>query len=74
MNVRHTNDEGTKVGVAVRQFKFANAGDENVSGGFTGASIQVIDENNLTLVADMEFGGNSDESYATGSVSLEYMF
>ncbi|MFT6909594.1 MAG: hypothetical protein ACJAS1_006317, partial [Oleiphilaceae bacterium] len=39
-----------------------------------GASIRVVDENNLTLVADMEFGGNSDEDYAAGSVSLEYVF
>jgi hypothetical protein len=74
MNARNTNDEDTKVGIAGSQFKFANAGDESVSGGFAGASIRVVDENNLTLVADMEFGGNSDEDYAAGSVSLEYVF
>jgi hypothetical protein len=74
MNGRHTNDEDTKVGIAGSQFKFSNAGDESVTGGFAGASIRVVDENNLILVADMEFGGNSDEDYATGSVSLEYVF
>jgi hypothetical protein len=74
MNARHTNDDDTKVGIAGSQFKFANAGDESVTGGFAGASIRVVDENNLTLVADMEFGGNSDEDYAAGSVSLEYVF
>jgi outer membrane autotransporter protein len=74
MNARHTNDQETKVGIAGSQFTFANAGDESVTGGFAGASVRVVDENNLTLVADMEFGGNSDNDYATGSVSLEYVF
>ncbi len=74
MNSRHTDDEDTNVSIAGSQFKFANAGDENVSGGFAGASLRVVDDNNLTLVADIEFGGNSDEDYAAGNISLEYVF
>tara|TARA_R110002049_G_scaffold137295_9_gene297232 strand:+ start:549 stop:695 length:147 start_codon:yes stop_codon:yes gene_type:complete len=41
MNARHTNDEDTKVGIAGSQFKFANAGDAGVTGGFAGASIRI---------------------------------
>ncbi len=74
MNSRHTDDEDTKVSIAGSQFKFANAGDENVSGRFAGASLRVVDDNNLTLVADIEFGGNNDEDYAVGNISLEYVF
>ena len=74
MNSRHTDDEDTNVSIAGSQFKFANAGDENVSGGFAGANLRVVDDNNLTLVADIEFGGNSDEDYAAGHIGLEYVF
>ncbi|MCX4190825.1 autotransporter outer membrane beta-barrel domain-containing protein [Methylophaga sp. OBS3] len=74
MNSRHTNDDDSKVSIAGSQFKFATAGDESVTGGFAGASLRVATENNLSLIADMEFGGNSDENYAAGSISLEYVF
>ncbi|WP_297807380.1 autotransporter outer membrane beta-barrel domain-containing protein [uncultured Methylophaga sp.] len=70
---RHTDDDDTAVSVAGNQFKFATVGDENVTDGFAGASLRVANENNLSLIADIEFGGDSNESYATGSISLEYV-
>ncbi len=74
LNSRHTDDDDTKVSIAGSQFKFATAGDESVTGGFAGATLRVADNNNLSLVADIEFGGDRDENYAAGSVSLEYVF
>jgi hypothetical protein len=74
VNSRHTDDDDTKASMAGSQFKFANAGDENVTGGFAGATLRVADNNNLSLIADMEFGGDSDENYAAGSISLQYVF
>lgn len=74
INSRHTDDEDTKVSIAGSQFKFATAGDESVAGGYAGASLRVADDNNLSLIADVEFGGNGDENYAAGQISLEYVF
>ncbi|MCX4190603.1 hypothetical protein, partial [Methylophaga sp. OBS3] len=74
VNSRHTNDDDTKVGIAGSQFRFANAGDESVTGGFAGAALRVMNDNNFTLIADVEFGGNSDEDYAAGSLTLQYAF
>jgi len=74
INSRHTDDDDTRVSIAGSQFKFANVGDHNVTGGFAGAALRLADNNNLSLIADMEFGGNSDENYVAGSVSLEYLF
>ena len=74
LNSRHTDDDDTKVSIAGSQFKFATAGDESVTGGFAGATLRVADNNNLSLVADIEYGGDRDENYAAGSVSLEYVF
>nr|WP_320165625.1 autotransporter domain-containing protein [uncultured Methylophaga sp.] len=74
LNSRHTDDDDTKVSIAGSQFKFATVGDESVTGGFAGATLRVADNNNLSLVADIEYGGDRDENYAAGSVSLEYVF
>lgn len=43
-------------------------------GGVTGAALRVMAQNNFTLIADVEFGGNSNENYASGQISLEYLF
>jgi hypothetical protein len=74
LNSRNTDDEDTNVSIGGSQFKFASAGDENVTGNFAGASFKIFNQNNLTLVADLEVGGNSDEDYVTGNLSLEYLF
>jgi hypothetical protein len=74
LNSRNTDDDDTNVSIGGSQFKFANAGDENVTGGFAGASFRIFNQNNLTLVADLEVGGNSDEDYVAGNLNLEYLF
>jgi hypothetical protein len=74
LNSRNTDDDDTNVSIGGSQFKFANAGDENVTGGFAGASFRIFNQNNLTLVADVEVGGNSDEDYVAGNLNLEYLF
>jgi hypothetical protein len=74
LNSRNTDDDDTKVSIGGSQFKFANAGDKNVTGGFAGASLRIFNQNNLTLVADLEVGGNSDEDYVAGNLNLEYLF
>jgi outer membrane autotransporter protein len=73
LNSRNPDDDDTNVSIGGSQFKFANAGDENVTGGFAGASFRIFNENNLTLVADVEVGGNSDEDYVAGNLNLEYL-
>jgi hypothetical protein len=73
LNSRNTDDDDTNVSIGGSQFKFANAGDENVTGGFAGASFRIFNQNNLTLVADLEVGGNSDEDYVAGNLNLEYL-
>jgi outer membrane autotransporter protein len=74
LNSRNTDDDDTNVSIAGSQFKFASAGDENVTGGFAGASFRIFNQNNLTLVADLEVSGNSNEDYVAGSIALEYIF
>jgi hypothetical protein len=74
LNSRNTDDDDTNVSIGGSQFKFANAGDENVTGGFAGASFRIFNQNNLTLVADVEVGGNSDEDHVAGNLNLEYLF
>jgi hypothetical protein len=74
INSRHTDDDDTVASIAGSQFKFAAVGDENVTGGFAGASLRVLNANNLTLIADLEAGGDSKEDYLAGSITLEYVF
>jgi len=69
INSRHTDDEDTKVSIAGSNFKFTNAGDKHVIAGFAGGTLRVADDNNLSLIANMEFGGDSDEDYVAGSKS-----
>jgi hypothetical protein len=55
-------------------FTTANGGNENVTGGFAGTALRVVNENNLTLVADVKFGGISDEYYVADNISLYRCF
>ena len=71
---RHSNDDDIQGSFAGNSFSFTNAGDENVSGKFAGINLRVANQNNLTLVVDMEFGGSSKEDYRNGEISLEYSF
>jgi uncharacterized protein with beta-barrel porin domain len=73
LNSRNTDDDDTNVSIGGSQFKFASAGDKNVTGGFAGASFRIFNQNNLTLLADLEVGGNSDEDYVAGNLNLEYL-
>jgi len=74
LSSRHNNDDDTDVSIAGNSFSYANAGDENVSGRFAGVNLRVTAHDNLSLMVDMEFGGDSDEHYVNGQVSLEYSF
>ena len=74
LNSRHTDDNDTQISIGNSRAKFANVGDENVSGGFVGARVQIVSSGNLSLIADVELGGNGDEDYKAGNVSIEYSF
>jgi outer membrane autotransporter protein len=74
MNSRHTDDDDTKVSIAGSSFKFASAGDENVTGSYAGINFRVASSDTLSVVADVEVGGEDDEDYAAGNVSLRYLF
>jgi hypothetical protein len=74
INSRQTNDDDIHASVSGSQFTFANAGDKNVTGSFAGTSLRILNENNLTLVADVEVGGDRHEDYVAGSITVEYVF
>ncbi len=74
VNSRNTFDGDTKFSALGGQSKFANIGDENVIGGFVGARLKVANSENLSLIADVQLGGNSNEDYLMGNLSLEYSF
>ena len=74
VTLRNSNDDDTDVSIAGNRFSYANAGDENVSGRFAGLNLRVANQDNLTLMVDVEFGGNSDEDYVNGEISLDYQF
>jgi uncharacterized protein with beta-barrel porin domain len=74
MNSRHTNDEDTQVTLAGNNFTYSSVGDDSVSGGFAGINLRVADSGNLSFVADAEVGGNNNENYIAGNLSLEYSF
>jgi hypothetical protein len=73
LNSRHTNDDETKASIAGSSFKFASGGDQDVTSGFAGIRLRVAQEN-LSLVTDMEFGGNNNEDYVAAQLSMEYVF
>ena len=74
VNSRNTFDGDTKFSALGGQSKFANIGDENVIGGFVGARLKVANSENISLIADVQLGGNSNEDYLMGNLSLEYSF
>ncbi|PHS32993.1 MAG: hypothetical protein COA95_01360 [Methylophaga sp.] len=74
VTARNSDDDDTDVSIAGNSFSYANAGDENVEGRFAGVNLRVANQGNLTLMVDAEFGGNSDEDYVNGEISLEYQF
>ena len=74
LNSRHSNDDDTQISIGASQAKFANVGDESVSGGFVGARLRIIGSDKLSLIADVELGGNGDEDYKAGNLSIEYSF
>lgn len=71
---RHSDDDDTDVRIAGNSFSYSNAGDEKVSGRFAGVNLRVATQDNLSLIVDIEFGGNSDENYVNGQLGLDYRF
>ena len=74
LNSRYSDDDDTKISIGGKQSKFGNVGDESVTGGFVGARLRASNSGQLALVADIELGGNNDEDYARGNLSLEFTF
>lgn len=74
LNSRHTDDDDTRISIGAKKAKFSNVGDESVRGGFVGARLQIVSSDNLSLIADVELGGNGDENYKAGNLSIEYSF
>ncbi|EPJ48216.1 MAG: hypothetical protein OFPI_30550 [Osedax symbiont Rs2] len=74
MNSRHIDDDDTNVSIGGSNFSFANSGDQNVTGGFTGVSYRALASNQFNIVLDLEVGGNSKEDYVNGQIGIEYTF
>jgi len=60
--------------VAGNAFSYSNTGDENVTGGFVGASVRIAARDKLNFLVDLELGGDSNESYVNGQLRLDYLF
>ena len=74
INSRYTDDDDTEISIGGSKSKFSNVGDENVYSSFVGARIRIASSDKLSLVADVELGGNGDEDYKAGHLSVEYTF
>ena len=74
VNSRYTDDDDTEISIGGSKSKFSNVGDENVYSSFVGARIRIASSDKLSLVADVELGGNGDEDYKAGHLSVEYTF
>ena len=74
VNSRYTDDDDTEISIGGSKSKFSNVGDENVYSSFVGARVRIIGSDQLSLVADVELGGNGDEDYKAGHLSVEYTF
>ena len=74
VNSRYTDDDDTEISIGGSKSKFSNVGDENVYSSFVGARMRIIGSDKLSLVADVELGGNGDEDYKAGHLSVEYTF
>jgi len=74
VNSRYTDDDDTEISIGGSKSKFSNVGDENVYSSFVGARVRIIGSDKLSLVADVELGGNGDEDYKAGHLSVEYTF
>lgn len=75
MTTRHTNDDDVKANLASSVFRYGNTGDKSVSGGYAGANLRIASQNNLNIVADIEFEtASGGEDNISGQISLEYQF
>jgi outer membrane autotransporter protein len=74
VSTRNSDSDDVDASIGGNAFSYSHAGDENVSGRFAGANLRIAAQDNLNLVIDMEFGGDSDEDYVNGNISLEYVF
>ena len=71
---RYTDDDDTEISIGGSKSKFSNVGDENVYSSFVGARLRIASNDQLSLVADVELGGNGDEDYKAGHLSVVYTF
>ena len=74
VNSRYTDDDDTEISIGGSKSKFSNVGDENVYSSFVGARVRIASSDKLSLVADVELGGNGDEDYKAGHLSVVYTF
>ncbi|MDX2425181.1 MAG: autotransporter domain-containing protein [Cycloclasticus sp.] len=74
VNSRDSNDDNTHASISGNGFSYSSVGDDSVTGGFAGANIRLAGMDNLSFVADVEYGESSDEDSLTGSLSLNYTF
>lgn len=75
LNVRHTDDDDVQANLAGSDFRYGNTGDETVSGAYGGINLRIATRDNLSLVADIEYGeASGDEDYLAGQISIEYSF
>ncbi len=67
--------DDTKASMAGSSFRYSSVGEDSVYGFFGGVNFRLATAGGLTLVADIEAGGDGgDESYIGGNLKLEYQF
>ncbi|MFT7414247.1 MAG: outer membrane autotransporter protein [Methylophagaceae bacterium] len=74
VSTRNSNSDDVDASIGGKAFSYTNAGDENIAGRFAGVNLRIAAQDNLNLVVDMEFGGDSDENYVNGQMGLDYVF
>jgi len=71
---RHSDDDEMEVSFSGSKFKFDSVIDDAITTRFFGARLRVADSEKLRMIADIEIGGNADEDYKMGNITLEFIF
>lgn len=74
LDARHNNNDRSNASIAGNAFSFSEVGEQNISGGFIGARLQVAAFDSLTVSADVEYAKGSDEKSVRGFIRIAAPF
>lgn len=76
IDTRHASEDEVDASIGNNvNFDFDIDGDEDVLGGFVGGRVQMLSQNNLSLIADAEYRyAEGEETDVSASLLLEYRF